>query len=76
MIRSHFELVFKTMELQQMARIHDRVVADAMFAEDAQDPWEQEASDDVQEGPAATSDANAVPFGNLTPAAPPPPLSR
>ena len=34
-----------------MARIHDRVVADAMFAEDAQDPWEQEASGDVQEGP-------------------------
>ena len=85
--RSHFERLITTTELQQIVHEHNRAAEDAMLADDAQDPWDEEASPDAHEEPAAPSEADRpnepaapsaadseIPGGETAAAPPPPPL--
>ena len=83
--RSHFERLITTTEIQQIVHDHNRAAEDAMLADDAQDPCDEEASGDAHEEsaapaeadghhePAARSEADVAPRANATAAAPPPP---
>ena len=83
--RSHFERLITTTEIQQIVHDHNRAAEDAMLADEAQDPCDEEASGDAHEEsaapaeadghhePAARSEADVAPRANATAAAPPPP---
>ena len=64
--RSHFERLITTTEVQQIVHEYNRAAEDAMLAQEAQDRWDEEASGDGHDEPAAPPEA----AGHDEPAAP------
>ena len=71
-VRSHFERIITAMQLQDLAHEYCRAPADAVFAEEVQSWYDEEACNDRKLIPTVDAATNAAPPASLTPAAYPP----